>query len=82
MERDEIIQKLRDIAKPSCLKDLEISAEQISTEHLNWCLNTIETREGVDKAKWLIGLQINTNNTIDVKMETNEGRFYGVSLVL
>lgn len=82
MTREDIKQKLIDATEPENLKDLNKSMELLSTEDLHMCLDTFESRKRADKTEKLIGLQVNKNNTIDVNMETPEGKFYGVSIIL
>jgi restriction endonuclease len=82
MTRDEIKSKLLKNTKPENHQELNKSMDMLNDQVLNMCLNTLQSRQGDEKAKHLIGLQINANNTIDVLMETHTGKFYGVSIIL
>lgn len=82
MTRDELKNNLLSVTKHENQQELKDSMELLNDQALHMCLNTFETRQGVNKAKCLIGLQVNKNNTVDVHMETIEGKFYGVSIML
>lgn len=82
MTREGLKENLLKVTKAEKHEELKNSMEKLSTEALAMCLNTFHTREGDQKAKYLVGLQVNNNNTVDVSMENSQGKFYGVSIIL
>lgn len=82
MTRDGLKNNLLSVTKPENHQELKNAMEMLTDQELHMCLNTFESKQGMNKAKCLIGLRVNKDNTVDVKMETIEGKYYGVTVIL
>lgn len=82
MTREEIISEISIRTKEDCLTEIREEIQGIRTEHLHWCLDAFDRRVEEDKVKYFIHIRLRENNSIDLGMELESGKFYGISLSL